>query len=233
MVDKRTILVCSCENTMPIDPAGIAKACRGASVLTANQLCRAELARYRSAAAAGGGLTVACTQEAPLFTEVAGESAAGAALTFVNIRETAGWSKDAAQAGPKIAALLAAAAAPMPDVPFVSLTSNGATVIYGGDAALEAAALLKDHLDVTVMIAGAAPVAPRATTDFPVVKGTIRQATGHLGAFALTVDDHAVPAPSSRDALRFGAAKDGVAWRCDVVLDLSGEAPLFQAADLR
>ena len=234
MADKRTILVCSCENTMTLDAAALAKACRGAAVATSNQLCRAELARYRAAVAAGGALTVACTQEAPLFTEVAAETATGAALTFVNIRETAGWSSDANRAGPKIAALLAAAAEPVPDVPFVTLTSEGAVVIYGRDAAvLEAAALLKDHLDVTVMLTGADAVAPPPTTDFAVVKGTIRQATGHLGAFALTIDGHAAPAPSSRDALRFGAGKNGVDWRCDIVLDLAGVPPLFQAADLR
>jgi ferredoxin len=230
---KRTILVCSCEDTMALDGAALAKACRGATLATAHQLCRAELARFRAAAAAGGALTVACTQEAPLFGEVAGETPGAAAVSFVNIRETAGWSRDGAAAGPKIAALLAAAE-PAPDVPFVSLTSEGVILILGRDAAaLEAAALLKDHLDVTVMLTGAEPVAPPRTTDFPVFKGTARQASGHLGAFALVIDGHAAPHPSGRDALAFGAGKDGVAWRCDIVLDLSGAPALFNAADLR
>ena len=46
-------------------------------------------------------------------------------LTFVNVRETAGWSSQAADAGPKMAALLAAAGEPTPEVPFVTLTSEG------------------------------------------------------------------------------------------------------------
>jgi ferredoxin len=66
-----------------------------------------------------------------------------------------------------------------------------------------------------------------------VVQGTIRSATGHLGAFALVVDDYAVPAPSSRGVLAFGAAKNGAQSRCDIVLDLTGGTPLFTASDLR
>ena len=65
------------------------------------------------------------------------------------------------------------------------------------------------------------------------VKGTIRQAKGYLGAFELTVDDYAAPAPSSRGALAFGPARNGAMSRCDIMLDLSGGAPLFPAADLR
>ena len=67
-------------------------------------------------------LTVGCTQEAPLFSEVAGERAG--AISFVNVRETAGWSTDAAKAGPKMAALLAAAAEPMPDIPSSASTAK-------------------------------------------------------------------------------------------------------------
>jgi ferredoxin len=119
-------------------------------------------------------------------------------------------------------------------VTFVSLSSDGVILIYGRDErAVEAGNLLKDHLDVTVLIKPPATLPPPRVTDFPVVRGLIRAAKGHLGAFELTVDDYAQPAPSSRDALRFGAARDGAVSRCDLVLDLSGGAPLFTAADLR
>ena len=76
-------------------------------------------------------------------------------------------------------------------------------------------------------------VAPPRATDFPVVKGAIRQAKGYLGAFELTVDDYAAPTPSSRGELAFGPARNGATSRCDIVLDLSGGASLFPAADLR
>jgi ferredoxin len=51
--------------------------------------------------------------------------------------------------------------------------------------------------------------------------------------FEISVDDYAVPSPSSREALAFGPARDGATSRCDILLDVSGGAPLFSAADLR
>src|SRR5882757_11088812 len=231
---RRHILICSCDDTMPLDAEAARRVCRGNAVTTAHQLCRAELDKFHKAAASGEPLTVGCTQEAPLFAEVAAEIKSAADIRYANIRETAGWSADAALAGPKMAALLAAAAEPAPDIAFVSLTSEGVILIYGRDEqAVEAAALLKDHLDVTVLIRPPAAVVPPRVTDFPVVKGLIRAAKGHLGAFELTVDEFAQPMPSSRGALIFGPAKNGAISRCDIVLDISGGAPLFTASDLR
>jgi ferredoxin len=232
MADRpRTILICSCEDTMPLDAEAVRRGCRGSQVTTARQLCRVELDKFRKAAATAVPLTVGCTQESPLFSEIA-EDAGN--IRYVNIRETAGWSADAASAGPKMAGLIAAAAEPAPDVPFVSFTSEGVILVYGrNEQAIEAGSLLKDHLDVTVLIRPPADVAPPRVTDFPVVKGTIRTASGHLGSFELTVDGYAQPAPSSRGAFAFAAGRDGAVSHCDVVLDLSGGTPLFSAADLR
>jgi ferredoxin len=228
----RHVLICSCEDTMPLDLGALKRACRGSEVTGVRQLCRAELERFRAAAASGTPLTVGCTQETPLFAEVAWES--GADIRYANIRETAGWSKDAAAAMPKIAALIAMAAEPSPEIPFVSYESEGVILIYGRDErAIEAADLLKEHLDITVLITPPAAVMPPRVTEYPVVKGLIRAAKGHLGAFELTVDDFAQPTPSSRAALSFGASKNGAVSRCDIVLDLSGGTPLFAAADLR
>jgi ferredoxin len=225
----RKILICSCEDTIPLDDARVERACRGAEVVRGRQLCRAELDRVRDAAAAAQPIAIACTQEAPLFAEIS-----DAAMTFVNIRETAGWSKDANAAGPKIAALIAAAGEAMPDVPVMSLTSEGSALIYGKDErVIEAARLLKDHLDVAVLISADDAILPLSTTEFPLHKGTIRAASGHLGAFKLRVDHYAVPAPSSRDRLNFAAARDDVDLHCDVLIDASGGAPLFSAPDLR
>ena len=217
---------------MPLDGAAVGRACRGAEVIEGRQLCRAELDRFRSLAA--GDLTVACTQEAPLFSEVAAEIADAGALTFVNIRETAGWSKDAKAAGPKMAALIAAVIEPMPAFPFVGLSSEGVTLIYGKDEqALEAARLLKDHLDVTVLLTDASVAQPPRVTEFPLLRGTIKSAKGHLGAFELSIAKHAAPTPSSRDTLQFDLARDDVAVRCDVLIDLAAGPPLFPSADLR
>jgi len=219
---------------MPLDTDTVRRGCRGANVKIAGQLCRAEVEQFRAAVAAGGPLTIGCTQEAPLFAEVAQASGREGGLTFVNVRETAGWSSQGAEAGPKMAALFAAASEPTPEVPFFTLTSNGVILIYGRDEqAIETAKLLKEHLDVTVMISKPAALTPGRVNEFPVVKGTIRSAKGYLGAFEIVVDDFAAAAPSSRGALTFGAARDGAVSHCDIILDISAGTPLFSAHDLR
>jgi ferredoxin len=232
MAEKRTLLVCSCENTMPLDADALQRGCRGAEVKTANQLCRAEIERFRATLATDDDIVVGCTQEAPLFSEVAGKRAGS--ISFANVRESAGWSREAASAGPKMAALLALAAEPSAEIPYVSLQSAGVVLIYGRDeSAIEAGKLLADHLDVTVLIVPSKGLPPPRVTDFPVVQGTINSAKGHLGNFEVVVDDYAQPAPSSRDELTFGPARHGAVSRCDLVLDLSGGAPLFTAFHLR
>jgi len=217
---------------MPLDAGALERGCRGADIVSGRQLCRAELERVRALVTSGASLTIGCTQEAPLFREIAAEGAGD--VTFANIRESAGWSAEAAKAGPKMAALMAAAAMTMPDVPFVHLESAGVALVYGHDErAIEASNLLKEQLDITVLITRPDDLTPPRTTDFPIVKGTIRMAKGHLGAFEIVVDDYALPHPSSRGALRFGPARDGAVSRCDILLDVSGGPPLFPAADLR
>ena len=155
-------------------------------------------------------------------------------LQFANIREAAGWSSEADRAGPKMAALLAAAAEPMPAAPTVELESAGVILICGRDeTAVEAAKLLKDHLDVTVLIEPPAAIAPPRTTDFPVAKGKVRNASGHFGAFEVVVDDFAQALPSSRGVLVFGPSRNHTRSSCDIILDLTGGTPFFPAADLR
>jgi ferredoxin len=235
MTDRpHEILICSCEDTMPLDVEAVRLGCSGPRMTTARQLCGTELPKFRAAASAGSPLVVGCTQEAPLFSEIADSHEGGADISYVNIRETAGWSTQAADAGAKMAALIAAAAEPAPDIPFVTLDCNGVVLVCGRDeTAIEAANLLKEHLDVTVLIAPPPAVAPPRVTDFPVVQGKIRSAKGHLSAFELTIDDYAQPSPSSRGALSFGPGRNGAVSRCDIVLDISGDPPLFSAPDLR
>src|SRR5579859_588947 len=228
----KTILICSCEDTMRLDRAAIQRGCHKSEIAEFRQLCRAALDHFRNAAKTEGPLIVGCTQEAPLFGEEAKRHSGQ--MEFVNLRETAGWSAEGTKAGPKMAALLAVASEAAPAFPFVTLSSEGVILIYGRDeVAVDAGRLLADHLDVTIMITKPAQIMPPATTSFPIVQGMIRNARGYLGAFELTIDDYAAPRPSSRDALVFGAPRDGLTSRCDILLDLSGGMPLFPAHDLR
>jgi ferredoxin len=219
---------------MPLGTEAIRCGCKREPI-TATQLCGAELDRFRSIAAAQDGpVTVACTQEAPLFSEIAAQTGRVGSIQFANIRETAGWSSERAHAGPKMAALLAAAAEPAPNVPVVELESGGVILICGRDeTAIEAGKLLKDHLDITVLIEPPATVAPPRTTIFPVAKGKVGAATGHFGAFELTINEFAQPKPSSRDVLEFGPSRNGARSNCDIILDLTGGTALFPASDLR
>lgn len=228
----RLCLTCTCEGTMPLDPQAMAAA--GAAGRPAFQLCRAELDRFRAALAEHDSVLVACTQEAPLFRETAEAEDFGGALDFVNLRETAGWSDEAAAAGPKMAALIAMAGVAAAPFRVTTLESDGVALILGRDAtALEAGRQLAEALDITVLLAPGAEVAPPRETLFPVLQGRARRATGVLGGFEVTVDAYAAPDPSSRARLTFGPAVDGAVSRCDLILDLTGGTSLFPAPDLR
>lgn len=242
----KRLLVCDCEGTMPLDGAALAKACRaagGEGELELNtQLCRAQLDNFQHALGKEAALLVGCTQEAPLFSEIAAEARAaegdeageGPALAFVNIRERAGWSDEAAQATPKIAALLAEAAVEVPPTRSVELKSEGVCLVYGRDEqALEAAKQLAGRLEVTVLLDRPGEILPPDVMDVPIFRGRIREAKGRLGAFGVTVDGYAAAVPSARHALTFERPRDGAFSECDLILDLSGGTPLFQAPEKR
>ncbi|MEP7302010.1 MAG: 4Fe-4S binding protein, partial [Caldimonas sp.] len=188
-----TTLICDCNRTMPLSELGLARVLgpdAGAGLGTVHSLlCRREAGAFQRAAKDGADLVVACTQESRLFLELAAatEGAPGQAerpIRFVNIRETGGWSKDAAHALPKMAALIAAAQlAPPQPVATVSYASAGRVLVIGGaDRAERAAALLADRLDVSLLVPGAGGTLAQARTT-PVHTGRPTRISGWLGAF--------------------------------------------------
>ncbi len=148
------------------------------------ELCRKQAGAFQEALS-DADVLVACTQEAPLFTELAEAAQSQARLSFVNIRETAGWSAEAGEATPKIAALLAAAAMPEPEpLPAVEYRSSGQLLIIGPPgAALSWAERLREQLDVSVLMAGGGPGELPAERRYPVWSGRIESIRGWLGAF--------------------------------------------------
>lgn len=194
-INGRTVLVCDCAHSMALDGKALARACGAAAgaegdLSVATQLCRTQLDRFEARVAEGAPLLVACTQEAPLFAEIAAQDNPDAALAFTNIRERAGWSDEGALAGPKIAALLAEAAMDIPPTGTITLASEGTALVYGTDErAIEMARQLSGSLDVTVLLKSPKDVAPPRVMDVPVFKGTIRTAKGWLGNFEIVVDD--------------------------------------------
>lgn len=228
MAGHLKILLCDCEGTMPLATNGTVRACNINEV--AHHLCRTELPHFQAALKTSASLIVGCTQERPVFEEVRAEAKADISIGYVNIRERAGWSDEAQLAAPKIAALIAEAALEVRPVPTVAMKSAGVTLIYGRDErAIEAAKKLKDRLDLTILLDRPGEILPPSINDVPVVKGRITHATGYLGAFDLVVDDFAERLNSARGVLAFGPHKNGARSRCDIIIDISGNPPLFPA----
>ncbi len=153
-------------------------------------LCRREAGAFQKALLSGDDVVVACTQEVRLFGELAEQTKGAKAvpIRFVNIRETGGWSKDAAKATPKIAALLALAHLPEPEpVSTVTYTSQGRLLIIGAlDTAEQAAGLMADSMDVTIFSLGAGQDGGAQERRYPVLTGTNPALKGWLGAFDLS-----------------------------------------------
>ena len=144
---------------------------------------------YLKAVQTGDNVVVACTQEQRLFGELAVQAQAQASvIKFVNLRETGGWSREGHLATPKMAALLAAARLPDPEpVPTVTYNSAGRLLVIGPlDQAEAAAALLADHLDITLLAQGPGQAGGAQARRFPVLAGRLVRLEGWLGHFELT-----------------------------------------------
>lgn len=177
-------LTCTCNGSMPA--AAFAAGGLVGKEAPVKALCRGDVGTFREAVRQNGPVLVGCTQEAAFFSEMADRLGSPAELRFVNLRELAGWSHEAAAAGPKIAALLTMATAPAPSpVPSVDLSSGGSLVIVGpAEVAIDWAQRLGDQLDVTVLATDGAGLPARR--DFPIRDGRDIRLSGYLGAFELS-----------------------------------------------
>lgn len=234
-IGKTRVLLCNCEGTMPLDGDKIAKACGVTADGDINtHLCRTQLENFEAALRGDAPVLVACTQEAPLFSEVAEELGSETPLNFFNIRETAGWSENAGDTTPKIAALIAEAALAVRPAATVTMESAGDCLVYGaGVQAMDVAQRLSEVLNVTLVLTDANEIIPPTAFEMAVFKGQIATASGHLGAFDVTYAALAPLSVSSRSQLAFGAAQKNTEERYDLILDLTGGTPLFTGHDRR
>lgn len=233
---RDTLLVCNCQRTMDIDGATLARGLgKEGGIAVHSELCRAGLSSFEDALKFHGTVHVACTQEAPLFREVAEAKAdADVILRFTNIRENAGWSEAKGAAIAKMAALIAEATHVNSPADSLTITSSGICLVYGpGDVALAAARQLAGRLSVSILLTDTSDALPPSVIEAPIARGRIKRATGHLGGFAIEVDGYAAVLPSSRSKLEFAMARDGAKSTCDLILDLSGRPPLFAANSRR
>ena len=228
-------LICNCERTMTLDGKKICKAAGGDDEPDVfNNLCRAEVGKFAEALSGNAKVLVACTQEAPLFAELAEEQKFEGELRFANIRERAGWSTDKAANSAKIAALLADAAHSSKPAGSISVTSSGQCLVYGaGQQALDAARKLNQRIPTTLLLSEVGDVIPPVSADVALFKGKITKATGHLGAFEIVVDGYAPLMPSAKQSADFVMAREGASSTCALILDLSDEPSLFTGGHLR
>jgi ferredoxin len=177
---------------MPLQTQKLGQAL-GESLTLHSTLCRREAGAFQKAIQSGQEVVVACTQEKKLFSELATQTqGATSPIKFVNIREAGGWSSDAHNASPKLAALLAAAHLPEPDpVPVVPYKSEGRLLIIGPiDQAEKAAAMVADVLQVVIFAQGAGEAGGSQERQYPVIAGELKSLSGWLGAFDVSWSDN-------------------------------------------
>lgn len=231
----RKLMLCDCERTMKLDAKAIGNALGLNEPLeTCSHLCRAEVDKFADALSTNEPLLVACTQEAPLFRELAEEAGKADHVAFTNIRERAGWTDSKGKTAPKMAALLAEACLDTAAPGAMPLVSDGLCLVYGaGQQALDIARKLNTRLNVSLMLTDVSDLIPPGVVDVPIYRGRISAAAGHFGAFEVVVDGYAPAMPSSRSELGFVMARDGASSTCSVILDLSGGDALFSSHEKR
>lgn len=224
------LLLCDCLGSQTVDATaiGAVSALEPSAVYT--NLCGTQ-AEVAAAAIEAGEVIIACAQERAFF-EMLAEELGTDAPGFVDIRDRAGWSDEAAKAGPKQAALAAEAALSLPAPKVVDVVSEGICLVIGaGEAAFSTAAALCDTLAVTVLQTDASDVP--VDRRFDVVRGQVRNLTGALGGFSVKIDGFAQLQPGGRGAFAFSDPQNGAVSECDLVVDVTGGQPFVPAPDKR
>lgn len=225
--NDKNLLICNCEKTMDLDAGALGKALGTDAPFIHNNLCRSQLDQYDKSLSGDSPLVVACTQEMPLFTEIATEQGKQDYVSFVNIREQAGWCKSGENPTAKIAALLKTSAYRSKPTRLKSFTSDGLCLVYGRDqAAFSAARILAEHLSVTLILDDASDLILPTVLDIPIFKGRITTVSGSFGDFTVTVDNYAAMQPSSRSGDDYILERNGAQSNCSLILDISGHDPL-------
>jgi len=233
-LNGKEVLICDCEGTMKMPEKALTKLFDSGEVKINTHLCRAQIGNFNNAVSGGEPLLVTCTQEAPLFIENTIETNPDLEISYVNIRERAGWSGQGDNALPKISALIREATLEPPMASSLTMHSEGSVLVYGKDAsALEIAKQIANRLSAICIIKDNEDIQPPRLMDVPNFVGNIKFASGHLGQFEVVVDDYAPVQVSSQEKFEIGKKNNKVTINFDIILDISGGDPLFPAPDKR
>ena len=227
---SKSLILCDCMGSQPMDAERISSAGQVPCSRVFSNLCGTQLDQA-AALMAEGDVVIACGQEQLTFRELAAELEVEEP-GFVDLRDRAGWSEQGADAAPKMAALAAEAMLPAAPARTVDVMSEGVCLIVGaGDVVLPLAAQLSDMLSVTALVTDD-PDLPTAR-GFDTVRGRLKQVTGALGGFGVTIDALQQVIPGGRGALQFGPPRDGGSSDCDIIIELTGGTAFVSAPHKR
>ncbi len=226
---KRLIL-CDCSGSQSIDKGTLSANCEMACSRVYSNLCTTQIDRA-AAEITKGDAVIACLQEQQIFEELGAEIGAMPA-GFIDIRNRAGWSDQGKNSGPKMAALVSDALLDIPATKSLDIYSEGRCLILGdAETALPAAVQLAEALSVTVLLSQ--PSDAPMDRSFDLVIGELKQASGSLGNFNVTINDLQQYSLGGRGAPVLGEPRNGGQTECDIILDLRGDTPLFPAPEKR
>ncbi len=226
---KRLIL-CDCSGTQTVDGPALEAATGMPCSRVYTALCTRQIDQAAREIGKGDAV-IACLQEREVFEELAAEIDAPQP-EFIDIRDRAGWTAQGENPMPKMAALISDTLLKQPPEKQLEITSYGQCLILGtAEITLPVAARLADSLSVTVLLETAteAPVDRR----FDVVVGQLKNATGSLGNFTVTIDGLQQFDLGGRGERALSAPRNGAKTDCDLILDLRGTTPLFPAPQKR
>ncbi len=228
------LLLCDCARTFSPDRDAIEKATGLTCSRVYSGLCTSQIEEAAKAIAdPESEIIVACQQEADTFALLAEELEQDAPLC-IDIRDRAGWSEDGKKVTPKIAALIAASQIKRAPSRTIDVASEGVCLIVGhSETVLPLAEQLAGILSVTCLLTDRPDILPGPVRGFDIAAGRLKTATGSLGGFKITVDDYCGLVPSGRGGLGFSEPRNGARSECDVIVDLTGNPPIFPAHEKR
>ena len=150
---------------------------------------------FKAALATGEPVLVGCAQEAPLFSEIAEEAAQDAAVSYMNIRERAGWY-DQGVARPRKSPPSGGSRPRNRGDAGGDATSGGAVRFYGeGATALAAARQLVRRLNVTLLLKDARELQPPSVMNIPVFARAHSSGDRTSGLVHAAIDGYGVSVP--------------------------------------